>query len=575
MLTQNIQRKDAKGQRRKQRTGNGIRPEIRDLSNPEIGSVLQHLSFASLHLCVFALILFSLSCGSKPTDMRALAPAEALVYLETNDLAAALQPIIDSKPFSEVAKSKPDLSALKGVQVAVAVTGFETTEEKLTDEHSVGRVQPRFVAIIDTHGWNYQAVKFAETGLDRLVQEMLGGGAKLGRSQKSQETGGTYLTWGGSSEGLAHALILDGLIYFSNDATAIDKCLAVQRGEADSIVKVGKVLPFDPKTLASGYVSTDGIAQIANLLGVKIGQEAGDDPEVQSAIAGVLPQLLRDSITEISWTATSVTRNREIAFRDSFVVITNLEVAHVLNETLVPSDSDSPGIEFLPLDTPKATYYNLRDPQIAWRSILLSTKKQTDPLWSKIVGEFSGALFEPYGVRDPEMFLSGAGSNILTANLDPDGDKPLVILEVKDPEKIKKALITEMQPDKQATNDIGVEMWKSSDGDLAAAFIEKYVIVGEAESVLTCVKQKLNKTDVKGSVYMGLNGEPKRPATTIGFDATIAAQIADMLSEKRSDEARTESTYLTETRFTKTGIERRTISDFGLIGSIIAQLASD
>src|SRR5882757_7244485 len=86
----------------------------------------------SLCLCVSAV---NLSCGSKPTDMRSLAPAETLVYLETNDLAAALQPIVDSKPFNEVAKSKPDFSALKGVQLAVAVTGFETSEEKLTDEN--------------------------------------------------------------------------------------------------------------------------------------------------------------------------------------------------------------------------------------------------------------------------------------------------------------------------------------------------------------------------------------------------------------------------------------------------------
>ena len=61
--------------------------------------------------------------------MRSLAPAETLVYLETNDLAAALQPIVDSKPFNEVAKSKPDFSALKGVQLAVAVTGFETPKK--------------------------------------------------------------------------------------------------------------------------------------------------------------------------------------------------------------------------------------------------------------------------------------------------------------------------------------------------------------------------------------------------------------------------------------------------------------
>ena len=103
--------------------------------------------------------------------MRTLVPAETLVYLETNDLAAALQPIVDSKPFNEVAKSKPDFSALKGVQLAVAVTGFETSEEKVNDEQSVGRIQPRFVAVADTHAWNFQAVAFAEQKLGSFVEE--------------------------------------------------------------------------------------------------------------------------------------------------------------------------------------------------------------------------------------------------------------------------------------------------------------------------------------------------------------------------------------------------------------------
>jgi len=61
--------------------------------------------------------------------MRTLIPADTLVYLETNDLAAALQPIVDSKPFTEVAKSKPDFSALKGVQLAVAAV--DAVEERL------------------------------------------------------------------------------------------------------------------------------------------------------------------------------------------------------------------------------------------------------------------------------------------------------------------------------------------------------------------------------------------------------------------------------------------------------------
>src|SRR6266513_2094796 len=146
------------------------------------------LSF-SLCLCVSAV---NFSCATKPTDMRSLVPADSLVYLETNDLAAALQPIVDSKPFNEVAKRKPDFSTLKGVQLAVAVTGFETREEKLTDEHSIGRIQPHFVAVADTHAWNYQAVGFAEQKLGAFVEKIYDSEPML---EKSDKNGGKYFTW--------------------------------------------------------------------------------------------------------------------------------------------------------------------------------------------------------------------------------------------------------------------------------------------------------------------------------------------------------------------------------------------
>ena len=230
--------------------------------------------------------------------MRALAPADSLVYLETNDLAAALQPIVDGKPFTEVAKYKPDLSPLKGVQVAVAVTGFETSEEKVNDESSVGSVQPHFVAVIETHAWNFQAVKFAETGLNTFAWKMLHGDAKLGHYEKF---GGTYLTWATSDGRLAHALILDSIIYFTNDESAIEKCLAVRRGEAESIVKTGKLPPAERRILARGYISSDGIGQLANLAALKAAIASSEEAELRSTIAVLLPELIRQSVTDLQW----------------------------------------------------------------------------------------------------------------------------------------------------------------------------------------------------------------------------------------------------------------------------------
>src|SRR5690242_20685058 len=114
MLTQSIHRRDAETPRVKRNKTNRARHY---LCRPYFYFSL------SLRLCVSAVILFAISCTSKPTDLRTLTPADSLIYLETNDVAAAIQPVVDSDAFNKAAKSKPDLSAINGVQLAVAVTG--------------------------------------------------------------------------------------------------------------------------------------------------------------------------------------------------------------------------------------------------------------------------------------------------------------------------------------------------------------------------------------------------------------------------------------------------------------------
>src|SRR4051794_8817493 len=93
----------------------------------------KNLSLLVLGVTVFTAVFLFLSCSTKPIDLRSMAPADSLIYLETNDIAATLQPLIDSNAFVEAAKAKPDLSALKGVQLAIVVTGFEASEEQVND----------------------------------------------------------------------------------------------------------------------------------------------------------------------------------------------------------------------------------------------------------------------------------------------------------------------------------------------------------------------------------------------------------------------------------------------------------
>ncbi|MFN2500844.1 MAG: hypothetical protein ABR530_02405 [Pyrinomonadaceae bacterium] len=506
----------------------------------------------------------SLSCSSEPTDLRALVPVETLVYLETNDLGAALQTVVESYAFERAAASKPDLSPLKGVQLAVAITGFESSEQVLTEEHSVGRIQPRFVAVVDTHLWSWQTSAFVENKLGSFVADSYGAKVTVERSDKH---GGTYFVWSTVDGRNAFALVLGSLVLFGNDETLFEKCLAVKRGEAESIHTVGKVPSLNVDGLAVGYVSTDGVGQIASVIGLKMASEAGDESEIQSAIAGILPMLIRNSITDITWTAAKTDQGIE----DKLKISTTTEVAPVLNETLTPDAAvDQSLFELVPPDAPSITLYNLKTPHVAWRSVLLAARTQTDPVAGQIIAAFSGASFEPYGIGDGELFLSGAGTNLVTANFDAEGEKPVVIASILVDTNVRKALLDDLKPHKPWTDELGVEMLRSDEGDLAAAFIGTKIVVGNAEGVIGCVRARSSGKDIGRSPALVQKFTSNSSATTLATDWSTPGSIARVLSEKRTDQ--TGAAYITETRFTRTAVERRTVSELGLIGSIIAQL---
>jgi hypothetical protein len=497
MLLLKFKRKDAKTQRRKD-------------------NLLK--IFVPLRLCVLAFLLLFISCASPPTDLRSFAPADTLVYLETNDLGKALGALTESKAFQDAAQAKPDFSALQGMQTAIVVTGFEASENQVTAENSILNFKPRFVAIADTHTWNRYTLQFTEERLGNFVNETYGGEVTLEAGEKN---GGKSFVWTAKDGRKAFAFVKDSKIFFSNDESALEKSLAVFRGEAESLVKnesLGKMRETAKDALAFGYVSADGIAQISNLAGVSTALASTDDDEGRSFIARVLPQILRNSVKEIFWTATKT----EQGIEDKYSVSLTPENTSVLKETLVsaaPTPSNSAG--FLPSEVFSATRYNLQNPQIAWRSLLLVAGKNADAMSAKILIAFSGSLLEPYGVTDAENFMSAVDSEIWTAVFDADGEKSVAIVGVKDAEKLKKSIAEinfKVPGEKRET----AEIWKSADGASGAAFVENKLILGDTESVLKCLQAKQNgqdftknpawKKSAKGTPSPSLTGKirPKR-----------------------------------------------------------------
>lgn len=525
----------------------------------------------SLRLCVSAVISFLIGCQIQPTDLRIFAPAETLVYLETSNVSKTLDALTENEVFTKLAASKKDFSALENVQLAVAVTGFETSRQQVTGEQSILKFKPRFVAVADTHAWNWQAISLTENQIGEFVNETYGGEVNLEMSDKN---GGKWFVWTARDGRKAFAFVQDGKIFFGNDETAVENSLAAGRGEADSLLKnenFTRAYRASGENSAFGYISPDGVAQIANIAAVSTAIEASEDNAPRSFIARVLPQIVQKSVNEIVWTA----RKTERGIEDVFQISMNAEISSIFNETMIPvAGSQLNAAEFLPADIFSVTRYNLQNPALARRSLLLAARKQVDAASAEILTIFFDSVFEPYGIAGGEAFLSAVGAEILTARFDQEGEKSAVIATVKDADAVKKSLSEEINLKETPENQFGAEIWKSEDGTLSAAFIGDKLILGDSESVLKSLAAKQSGQNFAKTGHYQKFSESDAVAVTFSSDVASAEAAVKILGNlKNGQNALTN--YSTETRFNEKGIERKTLSPFGFIGTILEQFGEE
>jgi hypothetical protein len=349
--------------------------------------------------------------------------------------------------------------------------------------------------------------------------------------------------------------------FFGNDETSIEKCLAVKRGEADSIAKNPKITDGD--RLAFGYVSPDGIAQIANIFGLSMASSISEEAEVKTFVARVLPEILRNSLREATWTAKKV----DEGIVDSYSIAMNPEIAAVLSETIVPGGKAAESRSWANVGlSGTVTRYNLRDARLAWRSILLAAGKLIDPALGRLVVAFANSLFEPYGIEDGEKFLSSVDPEILTVRVGEADENVFVLAKVKDPNAFEQSIAKELRDAKaESAGPAGEFVRRTPDGDfILVSETTGAVKLGDPDAVQKPPKRRI-------PVPKGLR---KRRCCSYLWCRHFS-RTSDRDNRRAKGRRTVQTNYFTETRVNRHGIERRTVSDFGFIGWIITQFGKD
>ncbi len=525
----------------------------------------RRFSAKSIFLVCGVFIFAFTSCSKNTSDLRTFAPKDTIIYFETNDLGNALDTLRESKSFRENSASKTDFSVVNGIQVAVAITGFETSENQVTGEQAVLNFKPKFTAIAETHAWSWQVNSLVENSLNDFVRKTYGNNAKLERKSVNDTE---RFIWTANDGRRTFAVISDSQVFFGNDEESLNKCLSAKRGESESLLKNENLsLEYEKSknALAFGFVSNEGIKQIADLVGVTVAVGQTEDENARGFIARILPQILDKTTREITWTANKTERGIE----DLIFIRTDSETSKVFSETLVSSNKKSLEIsKFLPADVSSVTLYNLKNPQIAFRSLLLVTAKNTDAANAKIISAFSNSLLSSYGVADAEGFLSAVESEIITVRL--SDENRFAVVKIKNFEGVERAFVKDINLTKEPQQ-IGKDgkLWLSEDKSSAVVLIEDFLLMGDAEGVRKSVSENSTAAFQNADLFANF-AQSKAAANTLTKDSETTENIIKILGTPKQNQKAVTYTFV-QTQFGKQGIERKYISDFGFLGTIIEQ----
>ena len=556
------------------------------------------------------LVIFVWLWWNRPqkVDMAGYVPADSLVYLEANSLPEIAGGIVSTDAWKSLAPpaginsglgqigwlgrvsawtgiGSADAVVLSRAQVAVTVLGLDAA-----DEGETLKLKPRYALVVETHTGEARTRAAVEKRIGDFARRVYG----EPRVESSEAEGVKLTTWSApGTDRRIVAAVMGSLAVIGNDASAVDACLAVRRGERTSLAGNVQVEEMRRRvggreTAAFGYVSPLGVAQLLEVAATVFFGQMAQDPQIQSLIASMLPQLSGKILGGAGWSA----RFTGGAVEDRYYLSLQGGVAPRLNDAL----ASPPGVtlntgELLPQDIYSLSRYSLRDPQSAWRAMNAALSSRVDYLSSLLIPRLFQSLLKPYGIDEPESFLHAVGSEIVTARLDDTGSSTVTIVEVQDEKALRDFVAGRLGANPLRDRVGEAELIVSTDEERgAASFVAGHMMMGSEANVRRCLEARAQGRALAASDVFQRTARLRStasPAFAVTFtdDSAPARTFISAIAAQRG--ARTQSannsalesalgqlTYAaSETRLVEDGFEKRTQSSFGQFGALASQFA--
>lgn len=425
-------------------------------------------------------------------DMAAYAPANSLLYMETNEPLLVVQALMETDAWKLLDKTGAHWNIgqrswirkiirvtgigpiqsviLSRAQISIVVTNLGTVQEETTL-----RVKPEAALLIETHTSEARIRTTVEQAIKDLAHATYGNPSL----RRTLVNGVEFVEWR-EKEGSRQlvAAIVGSLVVVGNTEAAVQQVL-------DSVGRRTPSLKDDAnlqrlrrefagnQSLTFGYVPQEKSAHLLSFaVPLVLGRTPGD-AGFQNVVATGGARLLGS----IAWGS----RPFRNGIEDRYIISLQPSLFSQLQAAFSQVRSPNTKGRQLPEGAYSVTYYRFEDPALAWEGLKTSISSSVDALSAVVFSSLLKSALTSYGILEPEEFLRSVKGEILTLRLDRDGEHTMLIAGIKTREELRSLIAKSMKI--QADNHEGMELFADAEGEMGASLLNDVVILGTLADV--------------------------------------------------------------------------------------------
>ena len=532
-------------------------------------------------------------------DMASYAPADALVYLECNsllDVADAIASTDAWKELSPLMGSNGSPLPSRWLTRVISWTGIGPTRSVVlarsqlaavmldlgaTEEGETLTVKPEAAVIIETHTSEVRIRATVEDALRLFAEKSY----RQPTLRKTDVAGTEFLVWSAPTSERQIVATIDGsLVIIGNSEHAVKTCLEVRRGQRPSLKSHAEMQQMrahlaSSDTLAFGFIPASNAARLLSMgAPLLFGRAPGD-----ARFDGIIATSAAKVLAGVGWSS----RKSSGGIEDHYVFSLQSAVASRMQPHFKPAASPIQVLDTLPDNVHSVSVYRFENPVTTWETLQTTLSSQLDTLSAMLVSALLRSALTPYGIDDPEKFLSLIGRELSTVRLTSETEQSTLVAEVRDEASLRQLLLGPAGRSQKHRSVGEAEMIEIPDKTLAVSIFKSRVLIGPPadlqQHLHAATTNRATPEDLKRFEHFLDRSNSANVVTytqesdrVMKFMQAISRASAGPTAGRESIELSRKIQQLpysaTETTLGNQGLERITLSSFGQFATLVPLL---